>query len=108
MIAERLDSAKIVFGLKGELADAIDELSARSELLGFAAVLAKAVVLTIGNRKRLPLIPGRAACIEVKEGKHEDMGCVVVGLLPVRARKQTRSAGLGAAPDDQFRQTAAP
>ena len=32
MIAERLDSAKIVFGLKGELAAAIDELSARSHI----------------------------------------------------------------------------
>jgi len=32
MIAERLDSAKIVFGLKGELAGAIDDLSARSHI----------------------------------------------------------------------------
>jgi sodium/potassium-transporting ATPase subunit alpha len=32
MIAERLDNAKIVFGLKGELADAIDHLSARSQI----------------------------------------------------------------------------
>ena len=32
MIAERLDSAKIVFGLKGELAGAIDKLSARSQI----------------------------------------------------------------------------
>jgi len=34
MIAERLDSAKIVFGLKGELAGAIDKLSARSQIAG--------------------------------------------------------------------------
>jgi len=32
MIAERLESAKIVFGLKGELAGAIDNLSARSHI----------------------------------------------------------------------------
>ena len=32
MIAERLDNANIVFGLKGELADAIDSLSARSHI----------------------------------------------------------------------------
>ena len=32
MIAERLESAKIVFGLKSELAGAIDNLSARSHI----------------------------------------------------------------------------
>ena len=37
MIAERLDSTKIVFGLKGELADAIDELSARSSITDLKA-----------------------------------------------------------------------
>jgi sodium/potassium-transporting ATPase subunit alpha len=37
MIAERLDSAKIVFGLKGEIAGAIDQLSAHSEIEGLGA-----------------------------------------------------------------------
>jgi mannitol/fructose-specific phosphotransferase system IIA component (Ntr-type) len=37
MIAERLNSAKIVFGLKGELAGAIDELTARSHIPGLGA-----------------------------------------------------------------------
>ncbi len=37
MIAERLDSAKIVFGLKGELAAAIDQLSAHSHIPEFGA-----------------------------------------------------------------------
>ncbi|HET9916488.1 MAG TPA: HAD-IC family P-type ATPase, partial [Candidatus Binatia bacterium] len=37
MIAERLDSAKIVFGLKGELALAIDKLSARSQIADLGA-----------------------------------------------------------------------
>jgi mannitol/fructose-specific phosphotransferase system IIA component (Ntr-type) len=37
MISERLDSAKIVFGLKGELARAIDQLSAHSHIPEFGA-----------------------------------------------------------------------
>ena len=37
MIAERLNSAKIVFGLEGELAGAIDELTARSHIPGLGA-----------------------------------------------------------------------
>ena len=37
MIAERLDSAKIVFGLKGELASSVDLLCARSTLPDLAA-----------------------------------------------------------------------
>ena len=37
MIAERLDSAKIVFGLKGEFANAIDALSARSQITDLGA-----------------------------------------------------------------------
>jgi len=37
MIAERLDSAKIIFGLKGELAGAIDALSARSHVAELGA-----------------------------------------------------------------------
>jgi sodium/potassium-transporting ATPase subunit alpha len=37
MISERLDQAKIVFGLKGELAGAIDDLSARSAIPELAA-----------------------------------------------------------------------
>jgi sodium/potassium-transporting ATPase subunit alpha len=37
MIVERLDSAKIVFGLKGELATAIDALSARSSIADLGA-----------------------------------------------------------------------
>ena len=37
MIAERLDRAKIVFGLKGELAGAIDQLSAHSRIPEFGA-----------------------------------------------------------------------
>ena len=37
MIAERLNSAKIVFGLKGELAGAIDQLSARSHIAELGA-----------------------------------------------------------------------
>src|SRR5512143_4090411 len=37
MIAERLDSAKIVFGLKGELAAAIEHLCARSQIADLGA-----------------------------------------------------------------------
>src|SRR6188474_1337174 len=37
MIVERLDSAKIVFGLKGELVTAIDALSARSSIADLGA-----------------------------------------------------------------------
>ena len=39
MIAERLSSAKIVFGLKGELAGAIDQLTARSQIPELGAQL---------------------------------------------------------------------
>ena len=61
MIAERLDSAKIVFGLNGEIAGAIDQLSAHSQLptLGRGSVPIRPINVTSVTVTSAPASPCR-------------------------------------------------